>query len=285
MPCVHPSGDADPGAASFGSDFTSMDSATRTDELLGFLDEVAATEVVREVKRRATAALELAPGDRILDIGCGTGVDLEEMLEPTLPGGHVTGIDVSVAAIEEADRRFAARPEIDVLVADVHELPFEDGSFDAARADRVLLHLEQPDRALAEVRRVLAPGGRLAILEMVVALNAGPALLEHPVHAAIRHRFWAAGEHRDHINFFLPLLLAQAGFAGVQAGRGALDTADYGAANAILRLHAGVRDASESGRIDEREGASWLEAVRTALSRREASARVSYLCHLARVTE
>ena len=249
--------------------------------MLEFLDAVAGTEPIREVKRRATRALALTPGDRVLDIGCGTGVDLDEMLAPTLPGGEVTGIDVSEIAVARAAGR-AARANIRVEVGDVHDLPYADASFDAARADRVLLHVEQPDRALAETRRVLGAGGRLAILELVVDLAAPPELLEDPVNEAIGERFWTSGEHRDDINFFLPLLLSQAGFESVGVDRDQIETADFEAADLILRLRPGVDDAVAAGRVSASNGAAWLSAVARAMSEGTAAARVSYLCHLAR---
>jgi SAM-dependent methyltransferase len=278
---VQGTGDTDPAAASFGSGFTRVDAARDPDALLDFLDDAANTDVMREVKRRATRSLALTPGDRILDIGCGTGVDLEDMLAPAQPGGRVTGIDVSVAAVERAHARFGSNPHVQVEVADVHDLPFRDASFEAARADRVLLHLERPDAALAEMRRVLAPGGRLVILELVLALIGPADLLEDPVHAAIEHRFWAPGEHRDDINFFLPLLLRQAGFAHVEADRGQVETSEFAAVDAILRLRTGIEGAVADGRCSEQAAGAWLATVQAALAAGTASARVSYLAHLA----
>src|SRR3954469_15772617 len=96
---------------SFFSRFSSIHTASRPDALLAFLDEYAALELVQEHKRRATDALELAGGRHVLDVGCGTGVDLVSMLERVRPGGRAVGIDVSARAIAEANRRLGGAPD------------------------------------------------------------------------------------------------------------------------------------------------------------------------------
>jgi ubiquinone/menaquinone biosynthesis C-methylase UbiE len=137
------------GSGSFGSGMTRIDTAEDPQALLSFLDELAEVEEVREAKRRATQALSLRPGDRVLEVGCGTGVDAPELVAAVRPGGRVVGIDISELAIEQATLRMAAVPEAEMLVADAHELPFPPGSFEACRVDRTFRHLADPERALA----------------------------------------------------------------------------------------------------------------------------------------
>ena len=110
--------------------------------------------------RALTAAAVVRRGDRVLDACCGTG-DLA--LADAAAGGEVTGLDFSERMLERARRKSDA---VQWVNGDLLSLPFADASFDAATVGfgvRNVLALEQ---ALAELRRVLRPGGRLGILEI-----------------------------------------------------------------------------------------------------------------------
>jgi demethylmenaquinone methyltransferase / 2-methoxy-6-polyprenyl-1,4-benzoquinol methylase len=110
--------------------------------------------------RRATAEAVVRPGDEVLDACCGTG-DLAVAAART--GGRVTGIDFSDRMLERARRK---APELDWVSGDVLALPFADGSFDAVTVGFGVRNVEDLQRALAELRRVLRAGGRLGILEI-----------------------------------------------------------------------------------------------------------------------
>jgi ubiquinone/menaquinone biosynthesis C-methylase UbiE/GNAT superfamily N-acetyltransferase len=106
----------------------------------------------------------LASGQRLLDVGCGPGtitLDLAELVAP----GEVVGIDAADAVIAEARAAAASRPALEVRfeVGDVYALAFDDASFDVVHAHQVLQHLTDPIAALRELRRVLRPGGTLAV--------------------------------------------------------------------------------------------------------------------------
>ena len=110
--------------------------------------------------RRLTADAVVSRGDRVLDACCGTG-DLA--LAALARGAHVTGLDFSEAMLERARGKSS---EIEWVRGDALELPFEDGSFDAATVGFGVRNLDDLDRGLAELRRVLRTGGRLGILEI-----------------------------------------------------------------------------------------------------------------------
>ncbi len=110
--------------------------------------------------RRLTAGAVVRPGDRVLDACCGTG-DLA--LAAAAKGGRVTGLDFSERMLERARRK---SPAVDWVRGDLLELPFAEGSFDAATIGFGARNVLDLDRALLELRRVLRPGGRLAILEI-----------------------------------------------------------------------------------------------------------------------
>jgi demethylmenaquinone methyltransferase / 2-methoxy-6-polyprenyl-1,4-benzoquinol methylase len=110
--------------------------------------------------RRETAAGVVRPGDRVLDVCCGTG-DLA--LAAAEVGGKITGLDFSEAMLERAR---AKEPAIEWVSGDALALPFADGSFEAVTIGFGLRNLVNAERGLAEMRRVLGPGGRVAILEI-----------------------------------------------------------------------------------------------------------------------
>jgi demethylmenaquinone methyltransferase/2-methoxy-6-polyprenyl-1,4-benzoquinol methylase len=110
--------------------------------------------------RRATVAAVVRPGDRVLDACCGTG-DLA--LASARTGARVTGVDFSERMLERARRK---APEVEWVQGDALALPFSDGSFDAATVGFGVRNLDDLEAGLAELRRVLRPGGRLGILEI-----------------------------------------------------------------------------------------------------------------------
>lgn len=94
-------------------------------------------------------------GDRCLDVGCGDGGTSGPWL--TAHAESYLGVDISESAVQMAtERGLDAR-----AITDATDLPFEDGSFDLAVCSEVLEHLFEPQHAIAEIRRVLTPGGRL----------------------------------------------------------------------------------------------------------------------------
>jgi SAM-dependent methyltransferase len=98
---------------------------------------------------------------RVLDAGCGCGHALSELRERFAPEA-LAGIDSDPALAEEARR---AHPDADVRTGDVRKLEFADGAFDLVLCHQLLHHVSAPEEALAELHRVLAPGGVLLLTE------------------------------------------------------------------------------------------------------------------------
>ncbi|MGZ8794577.1 MAG: ubiquinone/menaquinone biosynthesis methyltransferase, partial [Gaiellaceae bacterium] len=110
--------------------------------------------------RRLTVEAAVRPGDAVLDACCGTG-DLA--IAAARAGGRVTGLDFSEPMLERARRK---APELEWIRGDLLALPFGDESFDAATVGFGARNVDDLERALSELRRVLGPGGRLGILEI-----------------------------------------------------------------------------------------------------------------------
>jgi ubiquinone/menaquinone biosynthesis C-methylase UbiE len=114
--------------------------------------------------RRAALLVEAAglrPGVRALELGCGTGVFLEKV---AVHGATITGIDLSADLLSRCAERMAAASHVTLVRGNAEKMPFPDGAFDAVYGSSILHHLNL-EAALAEVRRVLRPGGRLAFAE------------------------------------------------------------------------------------------------------------------------
>lgn len=151
----------------FSASWTRVDETADPSFYASVLDATRA-EGLAEARRDPEAAfapLQLRAGLRVLDVGCGTGDQLRIMAPLVAPGSAV-GVDLSATLIARARQRTGAEPgHVSFQVGDACELPFADGAFDRVVANQVLLHLADPWRAVAEMRRVLAPGGLLSIGE------------------------------------------------------------------------------------------------------------------------
>lgn len=117
-----------------------------------------ATEQTRQRLYRIVQNLNLAPGSRILDVATGTGILIPWLLAAA---GRVTAIDFAPRMIEEAQKKHPGG--VQLLVADVHNLPFADQSFDEVICNSAFPHFTDQARAMGEMARVLAAGGRLTI--------------------------------------------------------------------------------------------------------------------------
>src|SRR4051794_34811787 len=131
---------------------------------LGFNEEVgkqleAAYRVGDAVRRRrlARAALAVAPGERVLDVGCGPGFYCAELLVEVGPNGSVVGLDRSPEMLALAAKRCAGHDNVEFQTATATSLPVEDATFDAALCVQVLEYVRDVRGALAELYRALRP--------------------------------------------------------------------------------------------------------------------------------
>ncbi len=101
-----------------------------------------------------------APGDRVLELGCGTAELWKTNLHLLEPGVHLTLTDLSSGMVATAKGNLPPRPDIAYGIADIQNIPYPDESFDAVIANMMLYHVPDLHRGLSEVYRVLKPGGR-----------------------------------------------------------------------------------------------------------------------------
>ncbi|GGT88362.1 class I SAM-dependent methyltransferase [Streptomyces violascens] len=127
---------------------------------------------------RLLDAARVRDGVRVLDVGTGTGA---VAAAACARGARVTGVDAEISMVELAAQ---AVPSAGIHLAVLPQLPFSDGLFDAVTGNFVLNHVGRPRAALAELRRVVRPGGWIAVTIWSVPTAAGQALLGRAVEAA-----------------------------------------------------------------------------------------------------
>jgi SAM-dependent methyltransferase len=140
---------------------------------LEFNEEVAAQLDVayrkRDVLRRRKLvrdALAAKSGERILDVGCGPGFYLAELLDEVGPDGSAVGVDASAPMLAVAAERCKGFDNVAFHEANATSLPVADGEFDAALSVQVMEYVAEIDAALAEIHRALRPGGRVVIWDV-----------------------------------------------------------------------------------------------------------------------
>ncbi|CAL9278667.1 methyltransferase domain-containing protein [Streptomyces sp. SudanB25_2051] len=152
-----------------------------TGDLIARLDAADRLPGAEELRELSYDLLGATAGTSVVDVGCGAGRAVAELAGR---GVRAIGVDPSASMITVARGRW---PEADFRIAGAYELPLTDASVDGYRADKVFHELADPDRALAEARRVLAPGGRITLVgqdwDTIVVDSGDPDLTRTIVHA------------------------------------------------------------------------------------------------------
>lgn len=129
-------------------------------------------------------AAALQPTDRVLDIGCGPGVAVARAASE-VPAGHVTGIDPSDVMVRQATRRTRDAANVTITTGTAESIPLGDDSVDVVWATNTFHHWADTAAGLAEVRRVLRPGGRLLVMEQSHGGRRGSALSDEATAALV----------------------------------------------------------------------------------------------------
>ena len=146
--------------------YSRVDVQPDTALLIEGMEATAQWPAVRHLRAWERTRLALQAGERLLDVGCGFGDVAIALAADVAPTGSVIAIDASEAMLSAGRQRAAeAAGSVDFRIGDAEALPLPDGSVDACRCERALQWVPNVDQALAEMLRVLRPGGRLSVIE------------------------------------------------------------------------------------------------------------------------
>lgn len=152
-----------------------------TDDLIALLDAADRLPGAEELRSLSYDLLGVGSGMSVVDVGCGAGRAVAELSERDV---KAVGVDPSERMIAIARGRW---PEADFRIAGAYDLPLPDSSVNGYRADKVFHELAEPERALAEARRVLTPGGRIVLFgqdwDTFIIDSDDPALTRTIMHA------------------------------------------------------------------------------------------------------
>jgi ubiquinone/menaquinone biosynthesis C-methylase UbiE len=177
----------------FNAAADTWDERFQNQELTNFLSQLVPT-------------FQLKQGQKVLDVGTGTGLLVPFLVEAVGSTGQVTAIDFAEKMVKVCKAKYANLPNVTVLVQQVEKLDLYSGTFDAVTCFGLFPHLENKKEALNQINRVLKPGGKLIIAH---ALSSMELDAHHRNSSAVAHDVLPN-------EFEMKRLLKQAGFTGIQ---------------------------------------------------------------------
>ena len=245
--------------------------------LVFVLDKQEEQPSVRRLRDWTLAALRPQPGETAVDVGCGTGAEVVRMAELVGPRGRAVGVEPHPGLRAEAERRASGTASF--VEGEAEQLPFDDGSVDVLRCERVWQHLPDAPRAAREVARVLAPGGRAVIVDS----DWGTAI-QRSGDPDVVHRYLAASRRQMANPFAGRHLRSQLAGAGLEVdldiGSAALVLPDEVLQGAAF-FRDNARRAVDSGALTEAEAEGLLADIAAAAETGEAFMAVTMFAVLA----
>ncbi|MEE1735305.1 methyltransferase domain-containing protein [Streptomyces sp. BE147] len=231
-----------------------------TPDQAAYMLRSAATDAGRAYKRELLDLLAVQPGQTVLDVGCGPGTDLQDLADRVGPGGTVIGVDRDPAMLDHARGRVDSPAAVEFREGDAHALPVDPGTVDRVRIDRVLMHVDDPDAVLAQLRLVTRPGCRIGLAEpdwdtLVVDaedITTSRAFTRYTASEVVRNAT---------IGRSLARRAERAGFTVDAVRTTAPVFRDFREADHFLGLGRTTQRAIEAGHIDETRGRRWFDSL------------------------
>jgi SAM-dependent methyltransferase len=261
-----PRAGADP--ADHPDPWRNIDGLARPGQMAQSLEVRGRTPSQTRLRRRFLRFVPIRAGQRVLEVGCGSGVVVRDLATLVGPRGAVAGIDPSrtmVVAARALARTHPLRRRIRWRVASGAALPFAAGRFDATLAVTVLLHVADPGAVVREMVRVTRPGGRVAVQDQ----DFGTVVVTHPDRTLTERILWGVATHmyeEPHSGRRLPALLHAAGLEDVRLLTDVYqDTTLEPFAKAFLERRAA--NAVTFGLVDAATAQAWLDGITDLVAR------------------
>ena len=221
------------------------------------------SKATKKIKQRSYQLLGNIKNKKVIDLGCGNGLDLLQLRLYTEEGGEVTGIDKNANLLKEAKRNISKTnyKNVQLIHADAENIPFEDGYFDAIRVERVFQHLENPMRVMQEIKRVLKRNGQLVLIETdwaSLSMFTNNYEIENKIISHLIYKYTSNGmasrllvEYLEHINFnqtkteVFPSIISS-----------------YQMTNQLIKLEEIANEVIKSGKLKKEIYLKWLEQIR-----------------------
>jgi SAM-dependent methyltransferase len=256
------------------SAWSDVDATEQPDRFVIGLDRLRSDQFFAAQKERMHAALDLRAGQRVVDVGCGTGEDTATLARA---GGAAIGVDRSRYLLGEARRR---NPSIAFVIGDARQIPIGSATVDRIWVDRVVQHLADAGTALREWRRLLRPGGVILVFEPDVASARIDGLDARVAESVLA---WRIGTRAGAVvvRAFADEL-GRAGFAGVSVEPARLVLDDLSRADSMMGLPDWGEAAGAAGALDPSDAAGWRAASLAAAERGDLRFSSTYLLVAAR---
>ena len=224
----------------------------------------ATARIVAPIKARSYAEMRLQAGQRVLDVGCGIGIDVMALARWVGSEGRAWGVDADAEMVQQARAKIAAAgiTQANVERASAAELPWGNDTFDSVRCERMFQHLTHPENALAEMVRITRPGGRVVVLDTdwgSLSINALNSALERRLVAfkpeqALRNGF---------VGRRLPALMQHAGLNDLHIAVLPVYSTQYATARFACALDDLTERAQQAGLATSREIKDFEQSLST----------------------
>ncbi len=246
--------------AYFARDFQSVDDTPGAQRFVACLKLQQSLEFYHRYKAKTFEAMHLVAGASVLEVGCGTGDDAIALAQIVGPSGQVTAIDRSQTMLQEAiaSTQPLALP-IEFVLADAQQLPFADHTFDGARVDRTLQHIADPASVIAEMARVVRPGGWIVAMEP----DWGTFVVNSTQRAITRQllNVWCDSFPSGWVGRYLRQYLRQAGLTDIQVVPETLVITQFDLADQVFDLVQTAQATVEAGLVSSAEAQAWLSEL------------------------
>jgi ubiquinone/menaquinone biosynthesis C-methylase UbiE len=239
--------------------------------------EIAEMAAVLEARGRAADQAQVnaalmqilapAPGERLLEAGCGSGLLCRQVAAAVAPGGSITGLDISPEFLRLAQDYAVRAGQADLIrwsAGRVEAAPFPDASFDGVLAARLLLHVSEPQVVLRELVRVVRPGGRLVVMDW----DFDTVTVDHSNRELTRHLLHWRCDHQGGNNWSGRQLWRQMAAAGLSKVKAVpiVSVAQQAQDSLTLSLHRAAQVARDGGGITPGEHDAWVGEMAAALA-------------------